>query len=54
MMQTEHIQALLNEAASLIVRDIIQAPSKFTEWLELAGECMKKTIFIGNEKKKSH
>ena len=31
MMQTEHIQALLNEAASLIVRDIIQAPSKFTE-----------------------
>ena len=53
MMQTSHVQALLDEAESLIDCDINQALSKFNECFEYAGDCMKKTIFIGSEKKKN-
>ena len=49
MMQTNHVQALLDEAESLIDCDINQALSKFNECFEYAGNCMKKTIFIGSE-----
>ena len=52
MMQTDHVQALLDEAESLIDCDINQALSKFNECFEYAGDCMKKTIFTGSEKKK--
>ena len=52
MMQTSHVQALLDEAESLIDCDINQALSKFNECFEYAGDCMKKTIFIGSEKRK--
>ena len=52
MMQTEYAQALMNEATSLKNCDINQALSKFNECFEHAGECMKKTIFIGHEKRK--
>ena len=53
MMQTNHVQALLDEAESLIDCDINQALSKFNECFEYAGDCMKKTIFIGSEKRKT-
>ena len=42
MMQTEHAQALMNEATSLINCDINQALSKFNECFEHTGECMKR------------
>ena len=51
MMQTDHVQALLTEAESLIGCEINQALSKFNECFEHAGGCMKKTIFTGSEKK---
>ena len=50
IMQTD--QALLDEAESLTDCDINQALSKFNECFEYAGDCMKKTIFIGSEKRK--
>ena len=53
MMQTDHVQALLDEAESLIDYDINQALSKFNESFEYAGDCMKKTILIGSEKRKN-
>ena len=53
MMQTNHVQALLDEAESLTDCDINQALSKFNECFEYAGDCMKKTIFIGSEKRKT-
>ena len=53
MMQTDHIQAPLDEAESLIDYDINQALSKFNECFEYAGDCIWKTIFIGSEKKKN-
>ena len=53
MMQTDHVEALLDEAESLIDCDINQALSKFNECFEYAGYCMKKTIFIGSEKRKT-
>ena len=42
MMQTEHAQALMNEATSLINCEINQALSKFNECFEHTGECMKR------------
>ena len=51
-MPTEHTQALMNEATSLIECDVNQALSKFNECFEHAGECMDKNIFIGHEKRK--
>ncbi|MCB4779010.1 MAG: hypothetical protein LGB53_05180 [Sulfurovum sp.] len=48
MMQTDQVQALLDEAESLIGY-INQALSKFNECFEYAGDCMKKTIFIGKK-----
>ena len=53
MMQTDHVQALLAEVESLIDCDINQALSKFNECFGHAGDFMKKTIFIGSEKKKN-
>ena len=53
MMQTDHIQAPLDEAESLIDYDMKQALSKFNECFEYAGDCIWKTIFIGSEKKKN-
>ena len=52
IMQTEHMKTLMNEAISLTDCDINQALSKFNECFEHAGECMKKTIFIGYENRK--
>ena len=52
MMQTSHVQALLDEAESLIDCDISQALSKFNECFEYAGACVKKTIFFGSKKEK--
>ena len=43
----------MDEAESLIDYDINQALSKFNECFEYAGDCMKKTIFIGSEKQKN-
>ena len=43
----------MDEAESLIDYDINQALSKFNECFEYAGDCVKKTIFIGSEKQKN-
>ena len=54
MMQTEHTQALMNEAISLITCDIKQALSKFNECFEHARECKKKKQYLlGMKKEKS-
>lgn len=46
------MQSLFREAENLIVKDINTALTMFSDGLWLAGECVKKTIYTGRERKK--
>ena len=48
---SEEVQSYFREASALIDSDINQSLLKFNEGLLKAGQCMKKSIVIGKEKK---
>jgi len=51
-MNSDFVKKVITEATFLVDIDINQALSKFNECLVYAGECMKRTVYFGTEKRK--
>lgn len=46
MVLLDHVATIINEACHLIDLDINLALSKFNECFLMAGECMKKPVYV--------